>query len=222
VATLVAGGVIAGAASTTAAYYLGHVERSDTLQVKDFTLELQPTTPGPYQVTVPIPVGQDGREPPGFALRVVEGSPSFRLVSTERGLGLFIAADGPVKLAGRGDYPVRLSLEDPHATFKQFRFFGHLAPGAAGPVLLKLEVRERTHTANWELHADAGKAILLQEPLRGGWQQLKATHLFDVHARGGWGDEWPRLALGAAAAGTAALYLPLGVVLRSAWPRRDP
>lgn len=215
-ALLLALAIMALAVGSTAAFWLSNQGRTEALEVAEFRVELAPTTDAPYQVFLPIPSAQ-GRAPQGFALRIEEGEPHFRLVRTEHGIALAIDAQGPVKLAGQGPFPVRLSLDDIPGKYRQFKFWAFLHPDAEAPVLVKLEVRARSHSEAWEQHVDLSRAIVVQEPLRPeGWQVVRATQLFDVAASKGYVSELPRVALGAVGASAAALYIPAGVVLLGA------
>lgn len=219
-ALLLAGGVIAGAVGTASAYWLGHHERVEQLEVRDFHVELAPSAPGPYQLYLPVPADKAGQPAAGLALRVLEGHPRFALVQTEHGVALSVRGEGPLKLAASGPLPIRLSLDDLTFSFRQFKFWSYLAPESAGPVLVKLEVRVREHAADWERHLDTSKAILVQETLEPeGWQVVRATQLFDISLATGWGAGFPRMALGATMASAASLYAPLGVALLGARPR---
>lgn len=213
--------VVLGAAGTVAAYYVTHSGPGAAQVSQAFEVELQPTAPGTYQVYLPIPAGKDGKAAPGFTLEVLEGAPRFGVVRTEHGLALSVRAEGPVKLRAEGPMPIRLSLDDVPSKHPQFRFWGFLGRDAAGPVLLKLEVREHTHTADWSKHTDVARSILLQLPLEpNGWQVVKATHLFDFAAGSGYSGGFPRVVIAAFGASVAGFYPPLGLlVLR--WRRRD-
>lgn len=214
-------GVVLGASASVAAYYVAHTDAPDGSVTRAFVVELRPTAPGPYQVFLPVPAGIDGKAAPAFALLPLEGAPRFGLVRTEHGLALSVRAEGPVKLEAQGAMPVRLSLDDAPSKYRQFRFWGYLGRDAPAPVLLKLEVREHRHTADWDQHVDVQRAILLQDPLEpSGWQVLRATHVFDFAAGGGYGDEFPRVVLGAFGASVAGLYPPLGLIVVGAWRRR--
>lgn len=216
---------MAGAAGSAAAYWASHHDRSEQAVDRTFVVELAPSQPGSYEVYVPVPATKEAKPMPGLALRVEQGAPRFALVQTEHGAALSVRADGPVKLRAEGAPPVRLTLDDGSFSFRQFKFWSYLARDAPGPVLVKVEVRQFVHAADWDQHADAGKAILVQEPLEPvGWQVVRATQLFDVSYGSGWGAEFPRMALGAGAVSLGALYLPLGLVVlqaRRARPSHD-
>lgn len=212
-------GVVAGAGGAAAGYYLVHSDAEDARVTQVFTVELQPTAPGAYQVFLPVP-SRNGQAAPGFALQLVEGEARFGLVRTEHGLALSVRAEGPVRLAAAGELPMRLSLDDVPTKHRQFRFWGYLGRDAPAPVLLKLEVREHNHTASWDRHMDLQRSILLQDPLEpDGWQVLRATHVFDFAAGLGYGGAFPRLALGAVGVSAAGLYPPLGLIALG-WRRK--
>lgn len=186
------------------------------LGARDYAVELSPTQPGPYRVLLPLP-SEDGRAAAPFALRIVEGAPRFHISQTGHGPALDVRAEGPVKLVAEGALPLRLSLDDRGASFRQFRFLAYLAPDAEGPVLVKLEVRERQHRSSWEQHVDASRAIVVQQALEPeGWQVTKATHHFDIAARKGYGDDFERVALGAVGVSAASLYGPAALLLLGA------
>jgi len=221
-ALLLSSGVIVGALGAVAGYWVMQQDRHERFAQASYDIELAPTGPGNFQVLLPVPMGADGAVP-GLTLRVMGGAPSFALVTTPHGLALSVRADAPVKLHAEGALPVRFSLDDVAAHFKQFSFWSFLDPAAQAPVLLKLEVRQRTHQADWELHVDAGKAIVVQQALDPkGWQVVRATQLFEVHAADGFGGGFPRVALGAATVSLASLYAPASlVVLAAVRPRRS-
>jgi hypothetical protein len=165
---------------------------------------------------VPIP-SQGGAPAQGFGLRALAGQPQFALVQTEHGPALRIQAQGPIKLEGDGTLPVLLSLEDPQATYSQFRFLAYLDRHAPGPVLLKAEVRAVDHNTTWERHIDLARAIVVQQSLQPvGWQPVLATQLVDIGVADGYAAAFPRVAMGGLAVAVAGLYVPGGMVLLAA------
>jgi hypothetical protein len=135
-------------------------------------------------------------------------------------LALRVRAEGPVKLVTDTHIPIRLTLDDARFSFRQFKFWIFLDRDAAGPVLVKLEARQRHHTEDWERHLDTSGAIVLQEALEPvGWQVVKATQLFDIAYGQGFRGGFPRIALGAVATSLTAMYLPLGI-LAVGWVQR--
>lgn len=220
-ALAIAGAMVAGAAGATAGYWLLH-QAPESVERADFKVEVAPTEPGgAYVVYVPIPAERDGTPAAGFGLLVLDGAPRFGLVQSEHGMALRIAGEGPAKLVAQGPLPVRLSLDDVSFAFRQFKFWAYLDRDASGPVLLKVEVRASSHHADWDVHRDNSKAIVVQEPLEPkGWQVVRATQLFDIAYGAGYGDNFPRIALGALATGLAGLYAPLSMVAVGAWRQR--
>jgi hypothetical protein len=193
----------------------------EALHNAEFKVEVAPSRPGSYVLYLPVPGDAQGKSAPGFGLRVVEGAPNFGLVQSEHGVALRIAADGPVKLYGTGDLPVRLTLDDVHFSFRQFRFWAYLGRDAPGDILVKVEVRERDHNQDWEKRLDTSRAIVLQEPLEPkGWQALRATQLFDIAYGGGYSDGFPRVAIAALMTTALAGYVPTGMVAFGWWRAR--
>lgn len=220
-AFLLAGLVASLSLGSAAAYWALHTRTTEEVSVRSYSIELVPSAPGRYVVYAPVPVDTQDAAPRGFALRVEEGAPRFGLVKTAHGVALSVAAEGPVRMSVEQPLPLRFSLDDPSFSFRQFKFWSYLSHDAPGPVLAKVEVRERAHKANWTHHLDTGRAIVVQQALEPrGWQVVRATQMFDVRLETGHEAEFPRIAMAAAAAGAGAFYLPLGLVVVGAVRRR--
>jgi hypothetical protein len=212
--------VVGTSVGATAGYYLGHRGRADNVLEREFAVELQPKQLGRYHLYLPVPVDAKGNPPPGLALGTDAGQARIGLVRTEFGTALSVEGEGPLRLHQRGPMPLRLSLDDAHFSYRQFKFWAYLDEGSPA-VAVNVTLRERNVSATWDRFTELGRAIVVDETVYpNGWGVLKATQRFDLLAGPGYGDDFPRLVLAGLDIALAAAYVPLAIVVARHWRRR--